>query len=65
MFNHCDVGRMTATLAASEEARVIVGAEGDGTAFALRARAYPFPEDACALWVFLGVRYRPREVDAQ
>lgn len=61
MFNHCDVDRMTATLGASEEASAIVGTQGDGVAFALRARAYPFPEDACALWVFLGVRYRPAD----
>ena len=34
---------------------------GDGVKFAVRAKAYPYPEDTVAVWVMLAVTYRPTQ----
>lgn len=64
MFNHCDVTRMGITLAQSKDARTLLETVGDQVAFALRVRVHPFPEDTCAVWVFLAVRFKPYVANA-
>ena len=37
----------------------ILGTRGDQVHFALRVRIFTYPEDVCAVWVMLAVKFRP------
>jgi centrosomal protein CEP76 len=37
----------------------ILGSRGDQVHFALRVRIFTYPEDVCAVWVMLAVKFRP------
>lgn len=59
MFNHCDADRMAVAFSHNRDARLIMETTGDSVAFAVRVRVFPYPEDTVAVWVFLGVRFKP------
>eukprot|EP00465_Bigelowiella_longifila_P015866 CAMPEP_0185265268 /NCGR_PEP_ID=MMETSP1359-20130426/26981_1 /TAXON_ID=552665 /ORGANISM="Bigelowiella longifila, Strain CCMP242" /LENGTH=114 /DNA_ID=CAMNT_0027854451 /DNA_START=11 /DNA_END=355 /DNA_ORIENTATION=+ len=36
----------------------LIRSRGDSVRFAVRVRVFPYPEDVCATWILLAVKYR-------
>ena len=59
-FSHRDANKIMTALEANNTGGDILATEGDSVKFALRVKIYCYPENVCAVWVMLAVRYCPR-----
>lgn len=59
-FSHRDASKIMVALEANSTGADILSSEGDDVKFAVRVKIYSYPEDVCAVWVMVAVRYCPR-----
>ena len=59
-FSHRDAAKIMVALESNNTGADILQSEGDDVKFALRVKVYSYPEDVCAVWVMIAVRYCPR-----
>ncbi|KAG7259875.1 hypothetical protein CRUP_025073 [Coryphaenoides rupestris] len=57
-FLHRHARRAFATCLRSRFCEEIVSCRGDHVRLALRVRVYPYPENACAVWIMFACKYR-------
>ena len=57
-FLHLKINEMMSSICKSSIAVDILQTRGDTVRFALRLKIIPYPEEICAVWIMLAVRYR-------
>jgi hypothetical protein len=61
VFNHLSPSKMMAALKAAKVAKDIMESRGDNIRMGVMTAVYAYPDDFAAVWVMLGVSYRPFE----
>lgn len=57
-FNHFDVNKMVLALFKNKVAFEIITARGDSMHHGVRVKIVPYPENICAVWVIVAIRYK-------
>jgi centrosomal protein CEP76 len=57
-FTSTDTEAMMVTFNRTAASADILETRGDTVRFAIRVKMVPYPEERCAVWVMLAVRYR-------
>lgn len=57
-FSHLKPNEMMGNICKSSIAADILQTRGDTVRFAIRVKVIPYPEEICAVWIMLAVRYR-------
>lgn len=60
-FSHTSPHRMFNALMRSKMAIEIIECIGDVVRHGIRVKIVPYPEDVCAVWLMIAVKYRPVE----
>ena len=58
MFSHFDTDKMMLHIHSNKVGHEVLSVRGDMVRHAIRVKIVPYPENMCAVWVMIAVRYR-------